>query len=93
MVSSDDEDSLYNNMPSHSIKIPTETDIISTTTTDQFEDCATNEYSESRDGIVAAALPLLDLYFNDTSIMPAIERTQSLLAACFGSVPDFSLEN
>ena len=76
MVSSDDEDSLFNNMPSPTIQIPIETDTISTTT-DQFEDCDTNAYSESQERVVAPAIPSLALYFNDTSIIPVSERTRS----------------
>ena len=92
MVSSDDEDSLLKNVPLHSIRIPIDTDTTNTIT-EQFEDCATNEYIELHDVIVAPVIPLLELYFNNTSIIQANERARSLLAACFGVVPDFSLDN
>ena len=89
MVSSaDDDDSLYDNMLSNSIRIPIDHDTISTTT-DMFEECAT---SESQDGILAPVIDTLESYFNDELKIPATERTRSLLAASFGVVTDFSLE-
>ena len=92
MVSSADDDSLYNNMPSNSVRIPFEQDLISTTT-DQSEECATSATSESHDVILAPVIHTLESYFNDTSIIPGSERTRSLLAASFGIVTDFSLDN
>ena len=88
LSSADDDDSLHDNMLSNSIEIPFDHDTISTTT-DQFEDCAT---SELHDRILAPVINTLESYFNDESIIPAPERARSLLAASFGVVPDFSLE-
>ena len=88
MVSLDDDDSLYNNLPSNSIQIPIEQDTISTTT-DQFEECATRE---SHDRILLPVIHTPDSHFNDESIILGNRRTRSLLAASFGVVPDFSLD-
>ena len=87
MVSSANDDSLYNNMPSNSVQTPIEQDMISITT-NQFEECAT---SESRNGILAPVIHTLEPYFNDESIIPWSKRTRSLLAASFVVVTNFSL--
>ena len=99
MSISDDHDSLYDGAPSNNIIIPLEYDAISTTT-DMFEDCQDDISSNlPQEGTTASSSTLTststssEQYLNNTSIVPAREKTRPLLAACFGVVVDFSLNS
>ena len=90
MVSSANDRSLYNNMTSNSIQIPIEQDLMSTTS-DQSEECATSATSESYRVTLAPVIHTLESYFNDTSIIPVLEKIRRLLAASFDIVTNFFL--
>ena len=87
--STEEYDSLHDNVPSNIIRVPVDIESISLAT-DQFEDCYTNDDS----GTISVLAPDTSLkeYFNDISLIPAEERTRSILAASFGVVKDFSLD-
>jgi len=87
--STEEYDSLHDNVPSNIIRVPVDIESISLAT-DQFEDCYTND-----DSVTISVLgpdTSIDEYFNDISLIPAEEKTRSILAASFGVVKDFSID-
>ena len=76
----DEYHSLHDNAPSNIIRVPLDIDTISFAI-DKFEDCYTN------DGGGANSIRVLDttleVYFNEISLVPAEERTRSIMAASF----------
>ena len=79
---SDDHDSFYDFFPSIEINIPQENDIISTTT----------DISDTLSSLCISKPVSYQPYNNDNTLFPVSEKTQIILAACFGSIDGCSLE-
>ena len=91
MSTSNDYDSLHNFVPSTEINISPENDIISMTT-DIFEECVEQESSRTLSSFCISRTVPYQSYINYTALVPASEKTNIILAVCFGYIDGFSLE-
>ena len=90
MSMSDEHDSLHDYIPSAEIRIPSNNDLISTTT-DMFEECVEQDSSCTSTSRISEPVAYQS-YINDMTSVPANERTKMILATCYGSIVGFSLD-